>query len=78
MNWANVVTPELLVMAIPIVAIVSGTVMAVLKHRERMAMIERGMDPDAASRAVGTRRSSQAGTTQVDMGDLLELLNPQC
>jgi hypothetical protein len=51
MNWANVVTPELLVMAIPIVAIVSGTVMAVLKHRERMAMIERGMDPDAAKKA---------------------------
>jgi len=51
MNWANVVTPELLVMAIPIVAIVSGTVMAVLKHRDRMAMIERGMDPDAAKKA---------------------------
>jgi len=51
MNWANVVTPELLVMAIPIVAIVSGTVMAVLKHRERMATIERGMDPDAAKKA---------------------------
>ena len=52
MNWAEVViTPELLVMAIPIVAILSGTVAAVLRHRERMAMIEHGMDPDAVKKA---------------------------
>jgi hypothetical protein len=44
-------SPELMVMTIPIVAILSGTVMGVLRHRERMAMIEHGMDPDAVKKA---------------------------
>ena len=51
MNWAQVITPELMIMTIPVVAILSGTVVAVLKHRERMAMIERGMDPDGVKKA---------------------------
>jgi hypothetical protein len=39
---------------IPIVAIISGCVIAVvvlvLRHQERIAKIERGMDPDAPRR----------------------------
>ncbi len=46
-------------MAIPIVAILSGTVVAVLRHRERMAMIEHGMDPDAVKKAKMLERQQE-------------------
>lgn len=59
MNMADVLNPEMLVMAIPIVAILSGTVVAVLRHRERMAMIEHGMDPDAVKKARMLARQEQ-------------------
>jgi hypothetical protein len=52
--------PFLVIMAIPIVAILSGTVVAVLKHRERMAMIERGMDPDGVKKAKMLARQEEA------------------
>jgi hypothetical protein len=43
--------PETLVFLIPIVAIIVGGIITVVKllirHRERMAMIEQGFDPDA-------------------------------
>jgi heme exporter protein D len=35
-----------LALLIPILAMVYWIVASVMKHRERMAMIERGMDPD--------------------------------
>jgi hypothetical protein len=42
--------PDTLVLMIPIVAILVGGIIGiaklVMRHRERMAMIERGMDPD--------------------------------
>ena len=42
--------PEILALLIPIVAIVVGGLVAIIKmmirHQERMAMIERGMHPD--------------------------------
>ena len=42
--------PEVLVFSIPIVAIVVGGIVAIvtllLKHRERMHMIEHGIHPD--------------------------------
>lgn len=42
--------PETLVFMIPIVGIVVGGIIAItrllIRHRERMAMIERGMHPD--------------------------------
>jgi Flp pilus assembly protein protease CpaA len=42
--------PETLVFLIPIAAIIVGGIIAIAKllvrHRERMAMIEQGMDPD--------------------------------
>ena len=51
MDWLRVVSPATLSMLIPIVAIICGIgyaiTKAVIHHRERMAMIERGMDPDA-------------------------------
>jgi len=50
-GWLSLLArPETLVFAIPIVAILVGGIVIVAKllirHRERMAMIERGMHPD--------------------------------
>jgi hypothetical protein len=50
-DWAWFLNnPACLVMMVPIVAILVGGIMGmsklVMRHRERMAMIERGMDPD--------------------------------
>ncbi len=46
--------PATLVFMIPISAILVGGVIEIarriMRHRERMAMIERGMDPDGANR----------------------------
>jgi hypothetical protein len=51
MEWREFLRPELLGIFIPIVAILIGGAIAitsmVIKHRERIAMIEQGMDPDA-------------------------------
>ena len=51
MDWLRDINPGTLSMFIPIVAIICGIAyaitMAVIRHRERMAMIERGMNPDA-------------------------------
>ncbi len=45
--------PEILVFLIPIVAIITGGAVAivhrVITHKERMAMIERGIHPDQQS-----------------------------
>jgi hypothetical protein len=60
MNWAQVLTPDVMALAIPIVAILSGTVVAVLRHRERMAMIEHGMDPDGVKKAKMLARQEEA------------------
>jgi hypothetical protein len=51
MTWLEFLSrPEVLVFMIPIVAIVTGGVIAVVKalirHRERMTMIEQGLHPD--------------------------------
>jgi hypothetical protein len=51
MTWLQFFSkPEVLVFSIPIVAIVVGGIIAIVKalisHRERMAMIERGLHPD--------------------------------
>jgi uncharacterized membrane protein (DUF106 family) len=50
-RWLEFVSrPEALVFLIPIVAILVGGIISITKklihHRERMAMIERGMHPD--------------------------------
>ena len=50
--------PERILFAIPIVAIVGGVVIAIVKmviaHRERMALIEQGIHPDHTAEEIGT------------------------
>ena len=51
MTWLNVISrPETLVFLVPIAAILMfgmmGIIKILIKHRERMAMIEQGMHPD--------------------------------
>jgi hypothetical protein len=50
-SWSEFLEyPEIFGMMIPIVAIVAGVAIVIsrllMRHRERMAMIERGMHPD--------------------------------
>lgn len=53
-SWNDVLKPEVMALAVPILAIAIGGILgaisiitkAILRHRERMAMIERGMHPD--------------------------------
>ncbi len=49
MNWNEILSPEIIVFLIPLAAILVGGTIAITKliirHRERMAMIERGIDP---------------------------------
>ena len=51
MDWSMLLEPSRLALLIPIVAIICGIGIGITKmiidHRERMAMIERGIDPDA-------------------------------
>ncbi len=48
--WSRLLREDVLGILIPIVAIVAGAVIVIVKkvftHRERMAMIERGIHPD--------------------------------
>jgi hypothetical protein len=50
-NWFRDTGPATLGILVPITAIIMGVVFAITKaithHRERMAMIERGIHPDA-------------------------------
>jgi hypothetical protein len=53
-DWLHtIIKPEVLVFFIPIVAIAGGIALAITKaiiaHRERMAKIQQGIDPDAKS-----------------------------
>jgi hypothetical protein len=53
-SWADILKPEVMGVGIPILAILVGGILgaiaiiskAILGHRERMAMIDRGMHPD--------------------------------
>lgn len=51
----RILDPPILIFLIPIVAIISGCVIAVTKtivrHRERLVMIENGFDPDGNANA---------------------------
>jgi hypothetical protein len=47
MDWDRLLEPAVLGMAIPILALVYWILHAIMKHRERMAMIEQGMNPDS-------------------------------
>jgi hypothetical protein len=46
MDFNSLLSPATLIFLIPVLAIVAGIVGMLTRHRERMAMIERGMDPD--------------------------------
>lgn len=51
MDWNDLLKPSVLVFLIPIVAIIVAGVVAVthalIRHRERLAMIEKGIHPDS-------------------------------
>lgn len=51
MVWDKLLDPGVLALLIPILGIVWWIIATVLKHRERMAMIENGMNPDAVGEA---------------------------
>jgi hypothetical protein len=46
MDLNALLNPASLAMLIPVLVILGGIVALAMKHRERMAMIERGMHPD--------------------------------
>jgi len=47
MDWDRLLEPPVLGMAIPILALVYLIIHTILKHRERMAIIEQGIHPDS-------------------------------
>jgi len=60
MTWMNVISrPETLVFLVPIAAILvfglTALVKILIKHRERMAMIEQGMHPDIEAHEAAER-----------------------
>ncbi len=46
MNFDALLNPGVLIFLIPILAVTGWIVTVIAKHRERMAMIEHGIDPD--------------------------------
>jgi len=46
MDFDSLLHPATLIFLIPVLAVLGGIVQMLIKHRERMAMIERGMNPD--------------------------------
>ena len=67
MSWLQDLDPSVVASFIPVVAILGGfayaITKAVIRHRERLAMIERGMHPDAPpeSKAAGGRDGGGGG-----------------
>ena len=61
MDWLKGVNPGTVGALIPLAAVVLGMVLgitkAIIRHRERMAMIEKGMDPDAAKKESNSQES---------------------
>ena len=45
MDWLTAISPAVLAISIPIIFAIGWIISMILKHRERMALIERGMDP---------------------------------
>ena len=52
MDWNRLLEPASLAMLIPILVIIWLIVLAVVRHRERMAMIAGGINPDAAKQNI--------------------------
>jgi len=65
MNWNDLLSPAVLIFLIPIVAIIVGGIVAIAKllirHRERLAMIERGMNPDFPAGGAAPENPGQPG-----------------
>jgi hypothetical protein len=51
-DWNRLLEPASLAMLIPILVIIWLIVLAVVRHRERMAMIASGMHPDASKQNI--------------------------
>ncbi len=49
MDWDGLFNAGTLSMLVPIVALIGWIAIRAMKHRERMAMIEKGMNPDLAT-----------------------------
>jgi hypothetical protein len=51
MIWNQILKPEIIWVLVPIAGIlmvgINGTLAQIHRHRERLAMIEQGIDPDA-------------------------------
>lgn len=51
MEWSRILDPAILGLLIPVIALLGGGAIVitkmVTKHQERLAMIERGINPDA-------------------------------
>ena len=63
MNWNKLLEPPVLALMIPILGIVWWIVASVIEHRERMAMIEHGINPDAAKEARKETNASHESTS---------------
>jgi len=48
MDLNALLNPGTLAMLLPVLGLLGWIIVAIANHRERMAMIEKGMDPDAA------------------------------
>ncbi|HLJ28876.1 MAG TPA: hypothetical protein VKY85_19355 [Candidatus Angelobacter sp.] len=59
MNWNRLFEPAVLALLIPILGIVWWIIASVIEHRERMAMIANGMNPDSAKEAAKGRDISR-------------------
>jgi hypothetical protein len=60
MDWNKLLDPGTLAMLIPILGIIWWIIASVIEHRERMAMIANGINPDAVKDA-----GKEANTFQV-------------
>ena len=64
MQWNQLLEPDKLALMIPIVAIVIGGIIGIVSiifhHRERMAMIDRGIHPDYPPEEVDPQEDSVA------------------
>lgn len=63
MDWSSLLNPGTLALLIPALVVIGGIVQMILKHRERMAMIEHGIDPrQFDQRSVDQRSINQRST----------------
>jgi hypothetical protein len=59
--WLRLLQPEIVIFLIPIVAIIAGAIIKIVKmvhaHNERIAMIQQGMHPDYPPENDGINKS---------------------